>query len=257
MSETSTRGKFVWYDLMTTDPKGAEAFYKNVAGWTTEQWEAMPYTMWKAGNSTIGGIMPMPDAAAGPPPHWIAYIAVPDVDASMALIASLGGRTLMAAKDIPGVGRFALATDPQGAAFAVFTPLGTAPGQDHDPAIGEFSWHELSTSDYAAAFAFYEKVFGWHKQAEHDMGPMGIYLLFSRNGRELGGMFTMDPSRKMPPNWLQYIRVDNADRAVERVTAAGGTVLNGPMDVPGGDRIAQCMDPQGAAFALHSKGIAG
>ena len=59
--------------------------------------------------------------------------------------------------------------------------------------------------------------------------------------------------RTAPPNWLQYIAVDSADRAAERVTANGGTIMNGPMDVPGGDRIAQCMDPQGAAFAVHSR----
>ena len=85
------------------------------------------------------------------------------------------------------------------------------------------------------------------------MGPMGIYLLFGRNGRELGGMYTIMPGTNMPPHWLQYVRVDSADAAAQRVTANGGTILNGPMEVPGGDRIAQCLDAQGAAFAVHSK----
>jgi uncharacterized protein len=66
-------------------------------------------------------------------------------------------------------------------------------------------------------------------------------------------MFNISPEMPMPPGWLHYVRVDNADAAAERVKASGGQVLNGPMDVPGGDRVAQCVDPQGASFAVHSK----
>jgi predicted enzyme related to lactoylglutathione lyase len=80
-----------------------------------------------------------------------------------------------------------------------------------------------------------------------------MYFIFKRNGRDLGGMFNTSPEMPMPPNWLHYIRVDTADAAAERVKANGGQVLNGPMDVPGGDRVAQCSDPQGAMFAVHSK----
>ena len=69
-------------------------------------------------------------------------------------------------------------------------------------------------------------------------------------------MFNKPPEMPFPPNWLQYIQVDSADGAAERVKANGGQVLNGPMDVPGGDRIAQCLDPQGGAFAVHSSGKA-
>ena len=86
-----------------------------------------------------------------------------------------------------------------------------------------------------------------------DMGPMGVYFIFKRNGRDVGGMFNISKEMPMPPSWLHYVRVDSADTAAERVKANGGQVVNGPMEVPGGDRIAQCVDPQGAAFAVHSK----
>jgi predicted enzyme related to lactoylglutathione lyase len=109
------------------------------------------------------------------------------------------------------------------------------------------------TVDYKKALAFYRAIFGWEKIEEHDMGPMGIYLIYGRHGIQLGGMFNKTADMPMPPNWLHYIRVDSADRVAEVVKASGGTVMNGPMDVPGGDRIAQCMDPQGAAFAIHAK----
>jgi uncharacterized protein len=247
------RGRFVWFDLSTPDPKGAQAFYTKVAGWGTQNWDQMDYTMWTANGATIGGIMPSNPQSGGAPPHWLAHITVPDVDATVKQAESLGGRTHVPATDIPTVGRFAVLADPQGAVFAVFSPQGNAPGQDGEPAIGEFSWHELMTTDYAAAFTFYQALFGWDKQAEHDMGEIGVYLIFSRNGRELGGMFNRPPGMPAPPNWLQYIRVESADAAAERVKANGGQILNGPMDVPGGDRIAQCMDPQGAAFAVHSR----
>jgi predicted enzyme related to lactoylglutathione lyase len=251
MTDTSARGRFVWYDLLTSDPKTAEEFYTKVAGWGTQAWDGMPYTMWTAGGQPIGGVAPLPDSAA--PPHWLAYVAVPDVDATVKQAESLGGKTIVPGSDIPTVGRYAVMADPQGAVFAAFTPANQASGEDTTPAVGQFSWHELMAADYAKAFAFYQALFGWEKIEEHDMGPMGTYFIFGRKGVQLGGMFTMTPEMRMPPNWMQYIRVDSADAAVERVTANGGKVLNGPMDVPGGDRIAQCMDPLGAAFAVHSK----
>ena len=247
--------RFVWYDLMTLDPKKAEGFYTKVLGWGTQPFEGMPYTMWTSGGVPIGGVGELQNQGA--PPHWIAYISVPNVDEAVRKVASLGGRTHVPGTDIPTVGRFAVLADPQGAVFAVFTPNDGGGGpvpDDTNPKRGEFSWHELATSDYKKGFAFYQAMFGWEMLAEHDMGPLGVYALFGRDGKELGGMFTIGPGMPMPPNWLHYVLVESADAAADRVKANGGQVLNGPMDVPGGDRIAQCMDPQGAAFAVHSKG---
>jgi predicted enzyme related to lactoylglutathione lyase len=109
------------------------------------------------------------------------------------------------------------------------------------------------TTDYDTAFRFYQALFGWELISDNDMGPLGVYRIFGRNSLPLGGMFNTPPNVPAPPNWLPYIHVDSADRVADLVTANGGTILNGPMEVPGGDRIAQCMDPQGAAFALHSR----
>jgi hypothetical protein len=191
----------------------------------------------------------------GTPPHWLSYIQVEDVDAAVTQVESLGGKTHVPGTDIPTVGRFAVVADPQGAVFSLFTPTdgGSGPASGAQPGIGEFSWHELGTSDLKKGLAFYEAMFDWEKVAEHDMGPLGTYLEFGRNGQEMGGMYTIGPGMPMPPNWLQYVRVDSADAAVERVKANGGQVVNGPIDVPGGDRIAVCKDPQGAAFAVHAK----
>jgi len=256
MTETTPRGRFVWYDLMTTDPNGATDFYTKVAGWGTQPWDTggMPYTMWTTENTPIGGVMPLaPEMAGSVPPHWIGYVAVPDVDESAKQVESLGGRVLTPPMDIPEVGRFAVISDPQGAAIAIFTPSGGTPRPDGEPNVGEMSWHELTTTDHKAAYDFYQTLFGWDKTGDFDMGEMGVYQMYGRGGQSLGGMFTKPADMPMPPNWLYYIRVPNADEAVERVKALGGQVLNGPMDVPGGDRIAQCLDPQGAAFAVHAR----
>jgi predicted enzyme related to lactoylglutathione lyase len=87
-----------------------------------------------------------------------------------------------------------------------------------------------------------------------DMGPMGKYYMFGRGLASLGGMMTKTPDMASMPNaWMVYFRVPDVDAAVDRIKSKGGKVLNDPMEVPGGDRILQAMDPQGAAFALHSK----
>jgi predicted enzyme related to lactoylglutathione lyase len=253
MADNGERGRFVWYDLMTKDQEKAKGFYTKVFGWGTETWNGpMPYTMWTVAKTPVGGLMAMPPNAAGAPPHWLAYIAVPDVDATVRDAETRGGKTHVKPTDIPTVGRFAVLMDPQGAAFAVFKSSNPA-GPDAPPKTGEFSWHELATTDVVAAFRFYEALFGWEKRADHDMGPGGLYRLFGRKGREIGGMFKKPPEMPAPPNWLQYVMVDGATATVDRVKGNGGQVLNGPMEVPGGDWIAQCLDPQGAAFAIHSK----
>jgi predicted enzyme related to lactoylglutathione lyase len=116
----------------------------------------------------------------------------------------------------------------------------------------EFSWHELATTDHSAAFEFYQALFGWNKTESMDMGPMGIYQMYGRGEMTLGGMFNKSEDMPGPSAWLLYIEVEDVDHTARKVQELGGKILNGPMEVPGGGRIAQCMDPQGAAFAIHS-----
>jgi hypothetical protein len=117
-------GRFCWHELLTTDIAAGAAFYSGVFGWTT-QTEEMPglgtYTVFHRGNQMEGGMMAIPAAAAGQvEPHWIPYVAVDDVEAMAALIGTAGGVVHCPPTEIPGMGRFAVAADPHGAAFAVF-----------------------------------------------------------------------------------------------------------------------------------------
>jgi uncharacterized protein len=254
MTDSKPRGRFVWFDLITSDPDAALAFYTSVTGWGTSMWSGngpTPYTMWMNGGNALGGIGKLRPGEGGP--HWLGYISTPDIDQTVKQTVDLGGKTLVPPTPIPTVGKFAVLNDPHGATFAAFVPEADAPGHEGEAELHEFSWHELATHDYPAAFRFYERLFGWEKTSAMDMGPSGVYQMFGRNGVVLGGMFNSSPQMPAPPGWLHYVLVNDVNRAVEAVNAGGGQVMNGPMEVPGGDWIAQCMDPQGAMFAVHAR----
>ena len=256
MSNEGKRGRFVWYDLMTSDPKAAEDFYGKLIGWGVMKWEGGDegYKMWTNNEIPLGGVMELPEEAraAGAPPHWMAYVTVENVDTAVEKAVALGGSTLHPPTSIEGAGRFAVMADPQGAAFAVYTHSGEEEGPSGPPQVGQFSWNELATSDYKEAFAFYTDLFGWEPQEAMDMGDAGIYQLYGLDSVPLGGMFNKPDEMPGPPMWLYYISIDDVTAAVEKVEELGGQVVNGPMEVPGGDFIAQCLDPQGVLFALHS-----
>ena len=103
----------------------------------------------------------------------------------------------------------------------------------------------------APAFEFYREVFGWSRSDAHDMGPMGVYQLFTVGAGDIGGMMTK-PASLPSPHWNYYFQVDGAQAGADRITDAGGKVVHGPMQVPGGAWIVQGVDPQEATFALVS-----
>ena len=249
MSNADIRGRFVWHELLTTDTAAAAAFYPKVVPWRTQPSSMPGYTLWMAGQSQVGGLMALPPEAAGTPPHWLVYIGTPNVDATAEHAQRLGARVVKAAADIPNVGRFAVLADPQGATFALYTP-GPTGGGIPAPGAGVFSWHELATTDVAAALRFYGELFGWTKGPGHDMGAMGIYQIIERFGAQIGGVCNVQ-GPATAPSWLSYVQVADSSRAVAAAKGAGGRLLHGPVEVPGGSWIALFMDPQGGAFAVH------
>jgi uncharacterized protein len=253
------RGRFLWYELMTTDTAAAQAFYTQALGWGAQPFSAgpIPYTLWTRGGPDVppvGGMMALPEDArqAGAPPNWVVYVGTPDVDATVDRAKTLGATVFAEPMDIPEVGRIAVLADPQGATFAVYKP-GSDPAPETDPALGEASWRELATTDQRAAFTFYQDLFGWENQQEMDMGPLGTYLMYGLRGQMYGGIYNKPADMPAPPHWLTYFRVEDCNEATPKITALGAQLLNGPMEVPGGDLITMFLDPQGAAFAIHSK----
>ena len=259
MAQGSIHGKFVWQELTTEDPATAVSFYSKVVGWHAHANATHPtYTEFGIGNSHTAGMIALSDdaRAAGVRSNWAPYIGVTDVDGTAAAAEKLGAKVVHPATDIAQVGRFATLNDPQGGVFALFKPAGQAPGGPAPATVpvGSFAWMELATSDQEAAFAFYGKLFGWQALQRMDMGPQGVYLIFGSDGVQRGGMYKMHAERSSRPYWLPYAEVPNADAAAAAAIAAGGRILVGPMDVPGGGRMAQVLDPSGAMFAVHSAG---
>ncbi len=248
---TDNIGKFVWYEWMGEDLEGAADFYGHVVGWKLGDpgMASFPYKVGAVGNYGVVGMLTIPAEAKAMPPSWTGYVWVESVDDAAAKVKAAGGRIIREAMDIPNIGRFAIATDPQGAYFTLFRDAGGNPRPAPPPETpGLVGWRELHAVDGEAAVRFYAGQFGWKEAGQFDMGPMGVYRLFD-DGAQQGGMMT-----KMPqgpgPCWLYYFNVEAADAAAARVAVKGGKVLNGPHEVPGGTWAMQCVDREGAMFGL-------
>jgi len=256
----SDTGTFIWYELMTTDPDGAKAFYDAVVGWNIDAQSQFPNGYRMIGRSDgkfAGGLLPLNDEMQqhGAHPTWLGYIYVEDVDGSVAAIERDGGKALMPAFDIPNIGRVAMVADPSGAPFYIMKP--TPPANEPEAKSDVFSvdqpqrvrWNELSSSDDDGAVAFYTRHFRWKQESAMPMGEMGDYRFIYANGVRVGAIMRKPPQRPVS-TWTYYIGVDDIDRAAEAVTAGGGQILFGPMEIPGGEYSLNGIDPQGAAFGL-------
>ncbi len=250
----NTHGDWVWYELITPDADGAQAFYSAVLDWkiANPANDGFDYREIQAADGDyIGGILQMAPEMAGPQPGWVGYIAVDDVDASITRIEKAGGKLCMPARDLEGVGRFAMISDPQGALFYIMksTTGDTSAAFIGDRAApGHCAWNELSTTDPAGAMAFYTQQFDWAKDGEMDMGPMGAYE-FLVHGGPIGALMQKVPEDPVS-HWLHYFRVNSIDAAVASVSKLGGHITQQPQQVPGDEWVIQGKDPQGAWFAL-------
>lgn len=258
-SSAGPRGSFIWYELMTTDAAGAKAFYDAVVGWSIGEGapEFGGYRMiGRSDGGAAGGVLPITDEMAqhGARPMWLGYINVADVDAKVASIEAAGGKTWMAATDIPSVGRIALVTDGQAAPFYVMKPI---PPPDSPKARSDvFSpaaqqrvgWNELQTPDVDAARRFYGEQFGWQTEEFMPIGELGDYRFIHHDGERIGAMFSSGEAQ--PARWRFYIRVPSIAAAEQAIEQNGGAILSGPHEVPTGDWVIVGSDPQGAEFAL-------
>lgn len=256
-------GSFVWYELMTTDPDGAAAFYGPVVGWTIAghsnpaETGGVDYRMIVRGDGgNAGGVLGLSQDMrdGGAQPCWLGYLSAADVDAKVADIVADGGKVRMPAVDLP-VGRIAMVTDPQGVPFYVMKPI---PPEGAPEGVSDvFSpmepqhvrWNELSTSDDAAAIAFYTKHFDWTQEGAMPMGEYGDYHFIQKDGVGLGAIMPKMPEMPVAA-WTYYIGVDDIDRAVAAIKANGGQVFADPMEIPGGEYALNASDPQGAHFGL-------
>ena len=243
------QGKILWHELLTVDTGAAASFYAAALGWKVRAWEHDPaYGLVETPSSgVLGGLRHLP---GGGQPHWLPFVGVADIAASVARAEGLGAKVLQPVTEITGTGgRYAVLADPHGNAIGIYHPAQAqhADGSPMEPSPAP-GWHELGAPSGEAALGFYRDLFGWQLAASHDMGPAGKYLILGLADKQFGGLFTSQEKR----GWLVYFRVPGAAEAVAAVKAAGGKVLREPMEVPGGGWIAQFLDPQGALFAVMS-----
>jgi predicted enzyme related to lactoylglutathione lyase len=257
-------GEFIWYELLTDDSNAALTFYSAILGWQANDSDKprMDYRNLHALDGDtgeardIGGLMQLTDEMrkAGAKPVWLGYIGVDDVDRTIANIIAAGGKVQMPATDIPHIGRVAMVSDPQGTPFYVMRAVSNKTSQAFaadKPRVGHCAWNELVTSAPQAAKTFYFQTFGWDKDGELDMGPMGKYEFIRHKG--VFGAVMPKPEELPRPMWQYYFRCADIDLACKRIIDNGGELLRGPDEIPGGDFTVNGVDPQGALFALVGK----
>jgi predicted enzyme related to lactoylglutathione lyase len=280
-SSAPAYGRFVWHDLMTTDLESAKSFYTQLLGWDIRDVPMGPdgatYSMVFASRAEdapgVGGFETIPSGgsgadesqADGPPPHWMGYVEVEDVDSTERRVTDAGGSVLVPPQDIPTVGRFCVIRDPEGGCLAPFQSAGERqpdpePGSTAD---GQFVWNELLTHDTKRCAAFYPEVIGWALASEDMPAPDGSTMTYHMWMRSAGeepapyfdsGMMPMPPGAEAPTHWLHYVQVADVDATVEKAKALGGAVHCPPTDVPSVGRFAVLGDLQGASFAVF-KGV--
>lgn len=251
-----TQGDFVWYELMTGDSDAAQAFYEPLLGWkfSDSNGPGMDYRLGSKDGTDVVGLLELTEdmVKGGARPTWIGYIAVDDINASITDLKDKGGQVFMGPNHLEGVGPMAMVADPQGAPFYLMQPEGEGPATSfakYEPKVGHCAWNELVTDDPDGADAFYTGLFGWQKGEAMDMGEMGLYQMYTQDDYGLGAI--MKRPAEMPASvWAFYFRVPEIEAAMSQVEKSGGRVVNGPVEIPGGEYVLQGFDPQGAFFSI-------
>jgi len=247
-TKSTTPGKFVWFDLFSTDTTTCEKFYKTLFGWDfkrTNESNAHVKTIFlqnKPIGNMIGGKVTQGNS------QWLSYISTEDVDTTLNMAANNGGSIYREGKDMPNRGHVGVAIDPQGAPFAVLTSF------NGDPAEAELKpnmWlgAELWTSDAKEAARFYQIIAGYdvqlvglHKKVE--------YRILKTNGKRRGGIVNI-PWKNTDPEWIPFIAVEDVATMMGKVASLGGKIIIAPdMSVKEG-RLAIIADPSGAMFGIH------
>jgi uncharacterized protein len=262
-------GEPCWADAVAPDMDAAKRFYGDLFGWTFVDTgpEFGNYVMCHKNHKTVAALTP-PTSEDGGPPVWNTYLKTSDADATAQRIELAGGRLLMGPMEISNSGRMLLAFDPGGAAFGAWEP-GDMTGAQLYGEPGAITWAEVNTRDPSAVDAFYHSLFGIEAVAWRDIpeeyptdapaeqtGMDYVVYHAAAGGQMLCGRMKMPADfGDVPPHWMIYFGVDNADSAAERVTAAGGRVNVAPFDTPYG-RMTVVADPNGAVLGLSAATVA-
>ncbi len=252
-------GDFVWYELMTSDSDAAQEFYSGLLGWNyvDSGQDQVDYRVFSSKEAQIGGQLQLtpPMVEHGARPAWVGYIRVDNVPAALEKARAAGATVLVEGQEVPGVGPFAMLHDPEGAFYYIIDDQSGEESHafsSHEPKVGHCAWNELMAGDTEAARSYYGDQFGWVVADTMDMGPLGLYQMF-KNGADRDFMFgaVMGRPPEMPVSmWTFYFRVPEIGAAEDYVKGKGGQIINGPMEIPGGEFVFNGIDPQGAMFSV-------
>jgi predicted enzyme related to lactoylglutathione lyase len=244
------QGSFSWAELATSDAKAAKTFYSSLFGWGSRDTPIGPgpddvYTTLQLAGKDVAALHKLHpgQAAAGVPPNWMTYFTVADVDETTKKVKAAGGTVLLEPFDVMDLGRMSVVQGPEGAAFSLWQArkhIGQQlVNEDNIPC-----WTELQTKDASKSGKFLADVIGFGLKASPE------YTEIQRGGSSVGGIRPVGKDEQMPPHWLIYFMVADADAAVKKGQSLGAKVLMPAMNIEKVGRFAVLADPQGAAFAV-------
>jgi predicted enzyme related to lactoylglutathione lyase len=243
-------GRFVWHDLMTRDVSAAKQFYGALFGWRFEDTKrsGRAYVLARVGSEPVAGfvdVSAIPDAG----PQWISFMSVDDVDKTVALVQSEGGKVLLEPREVPSIARAAVVADPQGAPLGLAQLRRSVP-DPAQPKTSHMFWQEYLARDAAKALAFYKNLAGYESAVTDTQLGIEYHVLRKTRGR--AGLFQLpDTNKDVEPNWLPYVLVNDPAGLAAKVPGLGGRVLvPAAPDLRNGSLVV-IADPGGAPLALQ------
>lgn len=236
-------GAFIWFDLLSENPKVASNFYSQLFGWRIESDTTVDdYSIIYNGDRPIGGIIRHENRdSRAAESIWLAVLSVEDVDQAVTTAREAGGKVLEGPIDVDGRGRIALIEDTTGAALILLRTAGGDPAA-RKPRTGDWLWTDLIIPDGEPVKAFYKQL------ADYQLEPLqtdgDAFHVFKHGGRTQAGMVELK-WHGIEANWLPYVKVDKIDKQITRAQELGGTLI-----IKSGD-AAVIMDPTGAAIGIQ------
>lgn len=245
-------GQFSWVDLVALDMEAARHFYAQLFGWTSGDMDTQGgphYVQFYANGHSVAGVGQMSEAmkSQGIPPTWNSYINVDDIKSVVARAEELGATVAVPITKIVDAGWMAFLQDPTGGNVGLWQKERHF-GAETVNQPGSFCWNELVTRDIEKAREFFGRLLDW-QFADNPHSPSKYYII-KNDGDDNGGLMQMDEAwGDIPPHWMVYFSVANADETAQRASSLGGNIFVPPFDTIVG-RIAVLADPQGASFSV-------
>ena len=240
-------GRFIWFDLHSTDMTTVSNFYDELFGWDFQRTDvevARIKNIIHRGR-IIGNLFGR-DAEPGDS-FWLCSMSVRNVNASVGVFMEAGGTVEQPLTDKPYRGRDIVGTDPQGARLAVLTTYSGDP--DIQAAPGRWVGCELWTTDVDGALKFYRPLAGY--DAVHaDKADSSGHVLVTVNGTPSGGIVKI-AGQPLKTQWIPYVGVTSVLAAVTKAQSLGGEVLVPPDPAVLQGRVAILRDPSGAIFGVQ------